>query len=117
MDKWDARFMELAGVIANWASCYKANRKIGAVIVKNKRIVTTTTTELFGHAKGVCAVEIGSINFESGRGLKPAIDALEYGVYDPENRLRGYAKWFQPWGEQQFPVFGAANFHVTHFGD
>ena len=41
MDKWDARFMELAGVIANWASCYKADRKIGAVIVKNKRIVTT----------------------------------------------------------------------------
>ena len=41
MDKWDQRFMELAGVIAQWASCYKANRKIGAVIVKNKRIVTT----------------------------------------------------------------------------
>ena len=41
MDKWDARFMELAGTIAGWASCYKENRKIGAVIVKNKRIVTT----------------------------------------------------------------------------
>ena len=41
MDKWDARFMELSEVIANWASCYKADRKIGAVIVKNKRIVTT----------------------------------------------------------------------------
>ena len=41
MDKWDARFMELAGTIASWASCYKPNRKIGAVIVKNKRIVTT----------------------------------------------------------------------------
>ena len=41
MDKWDARFMELAGVISGWASCYKENRKIGAVIVKNKRIVTT----------------------------------------------------------------------------
>ena len=41
MDKWDARFMELAKVIASWASCYKPNRKIGAVIVKNKRIVTT----------------------------------------------------------------------------
>ena len=41
MDKWDARFMELAKVISGWASCYKANRKIGAVIVKNKRIVTT----------------------------------------------------------------------------
>lgn len=41
MDKWDARFMELAGVISGWASCYKSDRKIGAVIVKNKRIVTT----------------------------------------------------------------------------
>ena len=41
MDKWDARFMELAGVIAGWASCYQENRKIGAVIVKNKRIMTT----------------------------------------------------------------------------
>ena len=41
MDKWDVRFMELAGVISGWASCYKSDRKIGAVIVKNKRIVTT----------------------------------------------------------------------------
>ena len=41
MDKWDARFMELSRVISNWASCYKANRKIGCVIVKNKRIMTT----------------------------------------------------------------------------
>ena len=41
MDKWDARFMELAEVISGWASCYQPDRKIGAVIVKNKRIVTT----------------------------------------------------------------------------
>ena len=41
MDKWDDRFMELSRVIANWASCYQPNRKIGCVIVKNKRIVTT----------------------------------------------------------------------------
>ncbi len=41
MDKWDKRFMEMAGVIASWASCYKQNRKIGCVIVKNKRIMTT----------------------------------------------------------------------------
>lgn len=41
MDKWDARFMELAHVISGWASCYQQDRKIGAVIVKNKRIVTT----------------------------------------------------------------------------
>ena len=41
MDKWDDRFMEMARVISGWASCYKQNRKIGCVIVKNKRIMTT----------------------------------------------------------------------------
>ena len=41
MDKWDKRFMEMAHVIAGWASCYQENRKIGAVIMKNKRIMTT----------------------------------------------------------------------------
>ena len=41
MDKWDQRFMEMAWVIASWASCDQSYRKIGAVIVKNKRIMTT----------------------------------------------------------------------------
>jgi len=41
MDKWDKRVMEMAHVIAGWASCYQENRKSGAVIVKNKRIMTT----------------------------------------------------------------------------
>lgn len=41
MDKWDKRFIELSQTIATWSSCYKSDRQIGAVIVKNKRIVTT----------------------------------------------------------------------------
>ena len=41
MDKWDKRFMEMVKVIAGWSSCYQHNRKIGAIIVKNKRILTT----------------------------------------------------------------------------
>jgi dCMP deaminase len=41
MDKWDVRFMEMADLISSWASCFQENRKIGAVIVKNKRIMTT----------------------------------------------------------------------------
>ncbi len=40
-DKWDQRFMSLAQEISTWASCYKESRKIGCVIVKNKRIMTT----------------------------------------------------------------------------
>ncbi len=41
MDKWDARFMEIAHAVATWSSCYQENRQIGAVIAKNKRIMTT----------------------------------------------------------------------------
>lgn len=41
MDKWDSRFMDLAKAVATWSSCYQENRQIGAVIVKNKRILTT----------------------------------------------------------------------------
>ncbi|HZJ83538.1 MAG TPA: cytidine/deoxycytidylate deaminase family protein [Clostridia bacterium] len=41
MDKWDKRFMEMVALIAQWSSCYKYDRKIGAIVVKNKRILTT----------------------------------------------------------------------------
>ena len=41
MDKWDKRFMEIAHTVASWSSCFQANRQIGAVIAKNKRIMTT----------------------------------------------------------------------------
>lgn len=40
-DKWDERFMLLTVQIAQWSSCYQPNRKIGAIIVRNKRIITT----------------------------------------------------------------------------
>ena len=41
MDKWDKRFMDLTCEIANWSSCYCDNRSVGAIIVKDKRILTT----------------------------------------------------------------------------
>ena len=41
MNKWDKRFMELAETVAGWSSCYQDNRHVGAVIVKDKRILTT----------------------------------------------------------------------------
>ena len=40
-DKWDRRFMEMAQLVSTWASCYQPERKIGAVIVKDKRVMTT----------------------------------------------------------------------------
>lgn len=41
MNKWDKRFIDLSFQIGNWSSCYKANRQVGAVIVKDKRIIAT----------------------------------------------------------------------------
>ena len=41
MDKWDERFMQMAETIAEWSSCYQENRHVGAICVKDKRILTT----------------------------------------------------------------------------
>lgn len=41
MDKWDKRFMEMTEKIGAWSSCFQENRKVGAIIVKNKRIIAT----------------------------------------------------------------------------
>ena len=40
-DKWDERFMQMAHTIAGWTSCFAPGRAIGAVIVRDKRIMTT----------------------------------------------------------------------------
>ena len=41
MDKWDKRFAEMARLVATWSSCFQENRHVGAVIVREKRILTT----------------------------------------------------------------------------
>ena len=41
MDKWDHRFMEMAQLVSSWSSCFNDCRAIGAVIVRDKRVITT----------------------------------------------------------------------------
>ena len=41
MDKWDKRFMDMAEFVSSWTSCARKGRAIGAIIVKDKRILTT----------------------------------------------------------------------------
>ncbi len=41
MNKWDKRFMNLAETVAEWSSCFQENRHVGAVVVRDKRILTT----------------------------------------------------------------------------
>ena len=39
--KWDARFMDIARTVSKWSSCFQDNRQVGAVIARDKRILTT----------------------------------------------------------------------------
>ncbi len=41
MSKWDHRFMKLTEAVATWSSCYQDNRQVGAIIVKDKHVMTT----------------------------------------------------------------------------
>ena len=38
---WDKRFVDMAKFVGTWSSCYKTNRQVGAVVVRDKRILTT----------------------------------------------------------------------------
>ncbi|MCL2062195.1 MAG: dCMP deaminase family protein [Firmicutes bacterium] len=40
-EKWDARFMDVAALVAEWSSCIREGRQVGCVITKNKRVLTT----------------------------------------------------------------------------
>ena len=82
----------------------------------NRVILSTAPNGLFGHMAAQCNVIVGSLNFESGRGLLPKVSQLVWGIHDPDNRLHGSLVWHQPWGDGQFPIEGAKNFSVTRFG-
>ena len=41
MDKWDKRFAQMAKLVSSWSSCFQDSRQVGAVVVKDKRILTT----------------------------------------------------------------------------
>lgn len=81
----------------------------------NQNIVTATRGNLFGNEPGPCNVIIGSINFEDGRGFKPKVDGLVWGLYDPDSRIHGKITWYEPWGCQEFPICGGKGVVVEHF--
>ena len=84
----------------------------------NQIILSTTRGPLFGMLPDNCNLEVGSVDVEPGLpGQEPAVSNIRYGVYDPDNHLRGSLKWsMPPWaGDHPFPVVGCKNFTVTHF--
>lgn len=90
MDKWDKRFIDLACVVADWSSCYQENRHVGAVIVKDKRIMTTGYNGAPSGIescknKGVCLRR--QLNIPSGTQLETC-----YAVHAEENAIAQAAK-------------------------
>ena len=39
LKKWDPRYMQMAKLVASWSTCIRDNRQVGAVIVKDNRVV------------------------------------------------------------------------------
>ena len=89
---------------------------INHIVAQHNTIILSAATEnLFGMEKGPCNVRVGTLNFECGTNLKPAVSALKYGVYDPENRLHGSLTWHKPWGKQEFPTVCGERFEIKRF--
>jgi len=90
MNKWDARFMELAETVGRWSSCYQSNRQIGAVIVRDKRILTTGYNGAPAGLPSCCEREEclrRTMNIESGTRQE-----LCYAIHAEQNALIQAAK-------------------------
>ncbi|MDL2224822.1 cytidine/deoxycytidylate deaminase family protein [Eubacteriales bacterium OttesenSCG-928-M02] len=88
--KWDKRFMEMARLVATWSSCFKEDRKIGAVIVREKRVLTTgyngaAANTLTCMEKGECLRQ--KLGIESGTRAE-----LCYAIHAEQNAIIQAAK-------------------------
>ena len=89
MNKWDLRFMQLTQLVGGWSSCFR--RKVGAVIVKDKRVMTTgyngaPAGMLSCIERGECLRE--KLHIESGTSAE-----LCYGVHAEQNAIIQAAKY------------------------
>ena len=91
---------------------------IGHVVAQHNRVILSTTRgKMFGNTPSRVNLTIGALNFEGGQTVTspPEVSKLVYGIYDPDNRLRGSAIWHEPWGAGEFPVVGAEKFRVGRY--
>lgn len=83
--KWDKRFMELCKMVATWSSCHRDNRQIGAVITKNKRILTTGYN---GAPSGLKSCAEKGVCMRDELGIPSGTKAeLCYGVHAEQNAI------------------------------
>lgn len=90
MNKWDKRFMELAATVSTWSSCYKADRQVGAVIVRDKRILTTGYN---GAGSGIKSCKEKGVCLRQQRGIMSGTcQELCYAVHAEQNAIIQAAK-------------------------
>ncbi len=90
MDKWDNRFMEVADLVATWSSCFQENRQIGAVIAKNKRILTTGYN---GASSGIQSCKERGVCMRRGLGIPSGTrHELCYATHAEQNAIIQAAK-------------------------
>ncbi len=89
-DKWDSRFMQMAKLVATWSSCYKDDRQIGAIVVRNKRILTTGYN---GAPSGVTSCKERQECIRIKRGIKSGtMQEVCYAVHAEQNAIIQAAK-------------------------
>ena len=90
----------------------------------NTRILTTHDGPLFARcpSKKPVFVSVLGVDIEDGRFGRPVANRLEYGVYDPSNRLRGKFEFhmlnfgYSAPEEGTLPVCGAKYYQIERFG-
>ena len=91
---------------------------IGHVVAQHNRVILSTTRgKMFGNNPAKVYLNIGFLNFEGGQTVPspPEVSKLVYGIYDPDNRLRGSVIWHEPWGAGEFPIVGAEKYIVSKY--
>ena len=88
--KWDARFIEIAFAVAKWSSCFKEDRQVGAVIAKDKRILTTGYN---GAGSGIVSCKERGCCMRNERGVESGTrHELCYAVHAEQNAVIQAAK-------------------------
>ena len=90
MDKWDKRFMELTEHISGWSSCIRGNRHVGAVIVRDKRIIATGYN---GAPQGITSCADKGECIRNKMGIKSGtMQEICYAVHAEQNAIIQAAK-------------------------
>jgi len=90
MNKWDQRFMDMAEFVSSWTSCQRAGRAVGAVVVKDKRILTTGYN---GAPSGIKTCRDKGVCMRDQLGIKSGTCAEKcYAVHAEQNAICQAAK-------------------------